>query len=194
MDLRQFNERLAKYEAKLKDLRTNPRRLPTIVGINLQNFYRKAFNEGGFYDNGFHPWQTTLRQSFGSGASSRYKPLGSGKRRLFGSIRFVPGSGFVKLVSALPYSAIHNEGGETHPMVTKKMRGYMWYMYYKSTTKRQRKKGEVSEIASMYKGIALTKKETLTVKIPKRQFLYDAPEVKQLVRGTIKNEILKIIL
>jgi hypothetical protein len=51
------------------------------------------------------------------------------------------------------YAAIQNFGGITHPRVTKKMRGWAWYMLKKTGLE-------------IYKGIALTKKDRLNVRIP----------------------------
>lgn len=50
------------------------------------------------------------------------------------------------------YALIQDRGGTTHPKVTKRMRRWAWFMY-----------GETGE--DMYKGIALTKKSTLTVNL-----------------------------
>ena len=58
--------------------------------------------------------------------------------------------------SAMPYAEIHNSGGELK--VTPQMRKFFWAMYYKTQDSR-------------YKWMALTEKETLTIHIPKRQFI-----------------------
>ena len=54
---------------------------------------------------------------------------------------------------AQKYARIQDKGGTTHPTVTKRMRGWAWYMFYKTKDEK-------------YKGIALTKKAKLTVRIP----------------------------
>lgn len=51
------------------------------------------------------------------------------------------------------YARIQDKGGTTRPTVTKRMRGWAWYMFYKTKDEK-------------YKGIALTKKSRLTVRIP----------------------------
>lgn len=51
------------------------------------------------------------------------------------------------------YAKIQDEGGTTHPRVTKRMRRWAWFMYYETGN-------------DMYRGIALTGKKKLDVKIP----------------------------
>lgn len=53
----------------------------------------------------------------------------------------------------VPYADIQDKGGTTHPTVTKRMRGWAWYMYAKWGEER-------------WKWLALTKKSKLDVKIP----------------------------
>lgn len=57
-----------------------------------------------------------------------------------------------------PYARIHQFGGVTRPRVTDRMRRWAWRQWYETEDER-------------YKAIALTKKESLTVRIPKRPFL-----------------------
>jgi HK97 gp10 family phage protein len=59
------------------------------------------------------------------------------------------------------YGAIHEFGGEVHPRVTSKMRGWAFAMF--------RETGN-----DMYLGIALTKKETLNITIPARPYMRPA--------------------
>jgi len=54
---------------------------------------------------------------------------------------------------SVPYAKIQDEGGTTHPSVTKRMRGWAWYMYFKWGEER-------------FKWLALTKKSKLDVVIP----------------------------
>ena len=54
---------------------------------------------------------------------------------------------------SVKYAWIQDKGGVTHPRVTKRMRGWAWWAFSESGDE-------------MYKGIALTKKATLNVKVP----------------------------
>lgn len=111
--------------------------------------------------------------------------------------------------SNVPYAAIHNEGGEI--TVTEKMKRYFWfkylqiegskrvkegktklessYGYKKSGDKRNNKKNrELSDEAAFYKAMAL-KKVGDKIKIPQRQFIGDSPEVEQIVRDVVEDNI-----
>jgi len=72
------------------------------------------------------------------------------------------------------YAKTHNEGLTVHPRVTEKMRKFAWYKYS------QTKKKDPQQ-AKMWKGIALTKKLRLTIKMPKRQFMGMNPELNKLI-------------
>jgi len=89
---------------------------------------------------------------------------GKGKKtsQMFRNIGFLVGAGDDRWTIAIgtgiggtqsvPYAKIQDEGGTTHPRVTKRMRGWAWFMYRKTDD-------------DMYKGIALTKKSKLDVVI-----------------------------
>jgi hypothetical protein len=59
----------------------------------------------------------------------------------------------VARTQTVPYAKIQDEGGVTHPRVTKRMRRWAWWAFGASG-------------ADVYRGIALTSKRKLTVKIP----------------------------
>ncbi|MDE6267023.1 MAG: phage virion morphogenesis protein [Muribaculaceae bacterium] len=95
-----------------------------------------------------------------------------------------------------PAAAIHNEGGEIK--VTAKMKKFFWYKYYSTTgsfgrrkdgTKRKDKRTiQLSTEAEFWKFMALMKVGS-TIKIPRRQFLGNAPEVEKTVREIIEENI-----
>ena len=183
----EFKRRLKERESQIKQMIRST--APRIVGAKLANFYKENYRKGGYLDNGFHPWSTTWRQRMGAkGAEGRYSPLLSKRNRLFSAIQYSPGDASVTIYNNTPYAKIHNEGGETHPRVTKQMRKYFWAMYYKNGGKNG------SVLADTYKWMALTKKKTLSLKIPKRQFIYDSAEAKRMVKEIIKEETKKILL
>jgi len=107
----------------------------------------------------------TSREDYLTGP--RPKKLGVGTGNLRSRIRsIVEASGNdinIKVGTDVIYGRIHEKGGTTHPTVTKKMRGWAWYMYGKT--------GE-----DKFKGLALTRKNRLTIKLPARPFL--SPAVK----------------
>lgn len=75
-------------------------------------------------------------------------------------------TGLVVISSNAHYAGIHNEGGITHPQVTPKMRKYAWARYYEAGGKKA-----ASGEADFWKGLALTKKQTLGIKIPRCHFM-----------------------
>lgn len=142
------------------------------------------------------------RQAFFSEAWQRRKsPLRPGTAILSGqnlrrSIRSEIRKNSIVFRSSLPYSAIHNEGGEIK--VTAKMKRFFWYKYYSTTGSFGRKKNgelrktkrniQLSTEAEFWKFMALMKVGS-TIKIPRRQFLGNAPEVEQTVREIIEENI-----
>jgi len=88
------------------------------------------------------------------------------------------GTGVNNTVS-VTYARIQDRGGTTHPRVTDRMRKWAWFMYRKEQGVQAREirkelpglsRAKVRETArmgaSMYLGIALTKKDRLTVHVP----------------------------
>ena len=78
--------------------------------------------------------------------------------------------------SSVPYAAIHNEGGTI--TVTRKMKGYFWYMYRLLTDNYKRKPTTEAEFC---KRMAL-KQVGSKIVIPKRQFIGMHPEVERIIR------------
>ncbi len=95
-----------------------------------------------------------------------------------------------------PAAAIHNQGGEIK--VTAKMKRFFWYKYYSTTgsfgrrkdgSRRQdRRNIQLSTEAEFWMHMALMKVGSY-IKIPRRQFLGNAPEVEQTVREIIEENI-----
>ena len=94
--------------------------------------------------------------------------------------------------STEPYAAIHNEGGRIK--VTRRMKGYFWYLYREATGSRQlRKDGKLrnnkhnrrlSDAAQFYRAMAL-KPVGSEITIPKRQFIGEHPQFTELVRQIV---------
>lgn len=134
-----------------------------------QNFERKAF----FTDK----WPGT----------KLHNPRGSMMARnnnLRNSIKYDIVGEQITWSSSLPYASIHNEGGEI--TVTEKMKRFFWAMYYKAAgavtkTKSQRNERLTIE-AQQWKNLALMKVGQ-KIKIEKRQFIGDHPQVRQAVQN-----------
>lgn len=187
MNAEEFKRRLRENAKEIAEMvRT---RAPKVVGVKASNFFRENFRKGGYMDNGFHAWPITKRQLSGEpGAGNKYSPLLSKRSRLFSAIQYKPMDAAVEIYNDTPYAEIHNEGGVTHPTVTKEMRKYFWRMYYKNGA------ADGGPRADKYKWMALTDKSHLTIRIPQRKFIYNSPEVEALVSDTLKAEVKKILL
>jgi phage gpG-like protein len=129
--------------------------LPVVVGETAVNFFKDSFDRGGFIDKSFERW--TPRKD-----KLQHKLL---LKTFFlkNSIQVVRSSpDEVEVASVMNtkynYAEIHNNGGIINIPVTAKSRKFFWFMY-KATKD------------PTYKNMALSKKETFAVKMPKRQFI-----------------------
>lgn len=189
----------ALVKAKQREIRDAiHRRLPVKIGRMATDHFQENFRRGGFVDGGLHPWPITRRQQNsvpGGSAAGKYGPLMSARKNLYGSIRYVPGDAQVTVGTSVPYAAVHNQGATitAHPRVTPKMRKFAWAQFFKAGGKAATTPG--ASAAGMWKALALTKKDKLTVtsKIPQRKFLGPSQELTQKVSQTIENEIKNIL-
>jgi len=155
-----------------------------------KNFERKAFFS--------KPW--AARKSGKKGSLL----VASGLLRK--SIRAELTNNGIRFSSSLPYADIHNNGGEI--IVTAKMKRFFWAKYYElsgkvkvnaKTRKVSKKSQRYSEEAEYYKNLALMKVGDKIV-MPQRQFVGNAPEVNQIVKEVVEDNLkdietyIKIIL
>ena len=202
MDIKDFS---ASLKAKKKELDTLVRReLPIKVGRMAKDHYQENFRKGGFVNEGLKRWPQTKRQSTGSkSAAAGYSPLLSRRNHLFSSVKYTPGDYRVRVANDVEYAPLHNWGGETHPTVTPRMRKFAWAMYHKAAGIRNKaakgkRKGktrqrELPPEAGMWKGLALTRKTKLKVKIPQRQFIGESTELNKQIRQTVETGIRNIL-
>lgn len=98
--------------------------------------------------------------------------------------------------SKVPYAKAHNEGETITIPVTDKMRRFAWAMYYNEAGSgvRTNKAGAtyqsvgVGKKANPWKGLALTQKKTLTVKLPKRQFMGKSNALNKEILESLSKE------
>ena len=64
-------------------------KLPRKVGVVAVNHFKQNFRDGGWLDNGLHPWKRTRRQE-GTGTNASRGPLLSGREHLMKSIQHQP--------------------------------------------------------------------------------------------------------
>ncbi|MBW4755811.1 phage virion morphogenesis protein [Prevotella melaninogenica] len=200
MDIKDFSELIKSQSRDLDKLMR--RQLPIKVGRMAKDHYQENFRQGGFVNRGLQKWPATRRQQSGAtSAAASYGPLLSGRNHLFSSIKYMPGDYRVTVSNDLPYAAIHNQGGTISTTVTPKMRRFAWYMYYNTSErppkgqkgKKKSSAQSASPQAEFWRNLALTRKQKLTVKIPKRQFIGKSEELTKSINEKIEQEIINIL-
>jgi phage gpG-like protein len=110
----------------------------------------------------------------------------------------------VTIENRTPYAAIHNEGGTISVPVTAKMKRFAWAKYYEASGRKRTKDGKThkrrkplspqeSEAAEAWKRLALTKKTSLRITIPRRQFMGNSLELRQKLQEMIEKELMNIM-
>ena len=127
----------------------------------------------------------------------------SERKVLFKSIKYIPADYRVKISNDVVYAPIHNWGDTVHPAVTDKMRKWAWRQFYKSAgiRKNASKKTRASRLkeaaanpqAQMWKGLALTRKKKLSIRIPQRQFIGESEELNEKIEKKITEKIFNIL-
>ncbi len=127
--------------------------LPEKAGEKALQFFLASFIKQGFTDTSFIPWVKRKDDLTHKLLNQSYALKASGKidKADLTEVNISFGEG-------LNYAAIHNEGGTITVKVSAKMKRFFWYMYKKTEDEK-------------WKWMALTKNETLTIKIPKRQYI-----------------------
>lgn len=202
MDIKDFAKLIREKRKELDELMR--RRMPIIVGRRAKDHFQNNFRKGGFVNDGLHSWPKAKRQFSGSSAASNYGTLLSSRNHLFSSIKYMPSDYRVKIVNDVPYAPVHNWGGVTKPTVTPKMRRFAWAMYYQTGGKSKggpkghesAEKGQdvaLSPAAQMWRGLALTKKKKLEIKIPQRQFIGQSRELEERIRADVETQIESVL-
>lgn len=176
------------------------RKLPVAAGKIAKQHFQDNFHKGGFVNGGLHPWTPSKRlSSGGTGADSQYPTLLSSRKHLFSSIGYTPGHAKVTVFDDVIYAPVHNEGGIVTVPVTAKMRRFAWAKYYAlggggkgAQEGRKTPKSANPEAAARWKGLALTKKQALTINIPRRQFMGESAELTEKIAEYLEKELLKI--
>lgn len=201
-----MNEVDQKLKKILQDLRVLvDRKIPVATGKLAKDHFQDNFRKGGFVNGGLHEWPPAKRLSSGdASAAAKHGTLLSSRNHLFSSIKYQPGTAQVTIFNDVVYAEIHNDGGTVHPKITPKMRRYAWVKYYElggggkgpQKGRKGAKNGNpasVPKAAEKWKALALTKKESLTIKIPKRQFMGPSEELNARLNAYVEKEVLRIL-
>ena len=187
MDNSQFSTLLTQHAEQIAE--ACRRTIPIQIGHLASDMFKDNFRRAGYQGNGFTPWAITRRQqSGGTDAGSQRTPLLSANNHLMSSIQYVPSDFSVVISNPVPYAAIHNEGG-TIPM-TPAMRAHWWKEYYAHGGHVKGSTTPEKPESKKYKALALTKHN---IRIPKRQFMGDSPELQALISQRIKSTITDIL-
>jgi phage gpG-like protein len=83
------------------------------------------------------------------------------------------------------YARAHNEGETIMVPVTPKMRKFAWAMHYQEA-------GGDKKANTRWKGLAMTKKESLTIKLPMRRFMGTSPILNDVLFNAFREEFNKL--
>jgi phage gpG-like protein len=188
---------LEKLREELHRLRTDV--LPIKAGNLAVRHFKQNFYVGGYQDGDIRRWPDTWRQRHGGkDAASRYSPLLSRRNRLMSATRFTPENGQVTVINDTPYARIHNEGGTVSQTITitPKLRKFAWAKFFEAGGGKGKGKGQdIPEEAKVWRGLALTKKTSIsrTITIPRRQFMGKSRELVEEIRTLMKQEIERLL-
>lgn len=142
------------------------KRLPELtrrVAVQAADEFDQNFTRQAFFNQ---RWQSSKRQQREGGSTL----IKTGDLRR--SVRYDVTADRITFYSSRPDAVIHNEGGTVRPRVTPQMRKWAWAMHKKT--------GE-----SKFKGLALTSKTQLTIRIPQRQYVGQHPMLDAAIERTI---------
>lgn len=173
------------------DIQDILRRILKDIQVELSDEFDRNFERQAFFSEAWQRKKSPFRQG-------GHILLDTGRLRR--SIQSRTTADSITFYTDLPYAAIHNEGGEI--VVTERMKRYFWHKYFAATGSFGRKKDgsrrndkrtlQLSSEAEFWKFMALKKAGT-TIKIPRRQFLGASPEVEQVVRTIIEENLSEYI-
>jgi len=159
-DLDRFFDRLDKDFLK--------RVVPSIVAEKATEFYKHRFTAKADVNN--RSWPPAKHPpSRGSLMVRSGNLMASVRPSLINSKKVIISAGSSKV----PYAQLHNEGGTNKITVTNKMRKFAWAMKYKTN-------------ADQWKYLAITKKTTISINIPKRQYMGTSQYLRNLLMDNIK--------
>lgn len=171
----------------MTDVQTMIRRTLRDIEVELADEFDRNFERQAFFSEA---WQRRKSPTRPGG----HILLDTGRLRQSITSRITDKS--IVFTSDLPYSAIHNEGGEI--VVTERMKRFFWHKYYEAsgsfgrrkdgTPRKDRRTRQLTTEAEFWKCMALMKTGK-SIKIPRRQFLGKSPEVEEAVRTIIEENL-----
>jgi hypothetical protein len=162
---------------EIKRVRKGIKELPLLIGNDAEKFFKDGFRKQAWQgDNGDEKWDKRQHDL----TPDRPILIGKGTANLKKGLRkFVAGNYIAVKVTgiAVKYADVHNFGATIKVRITKQSRKFAWAMFYKTGNE-------------MYKAMALTKKDSYTVKIKRRQFLGPTKQLDAINQKRIDKMIL----
>lgn len=144
----------------------------TIVEAHAINFFKESFFKEGFTDTSFQKWENRKQPDYRAG-----RAILTDTGHLRESIEVAEKTGnSITIGTYAPYAKIHNEGGTINIPITKKMRGHFWKMFKETGN-------------TKWKYMALTKKQNISLKFPKRQFIGESATLMKILDTELKKYI-----
>jgi len=170
--------------------------IPEMIAEEHRRGFRRSFREQRFYDYGSRKWEKPERTDTGTAfppptrshltRNTLIGKAGAGGSGLQDSFKTKATKDKVIISNTKEYAGAHNEGAKIKIPVTKDMRKFAWAMYYKS-----KKRG--AKNYESWKGLALTKKRSITVTIPQRKFMGHSKKIDDNVEKEITQELNEIL-
>ena len=160
---------------------------PRKAGKEAVDFIHSNFDREGYQDGSLDKWASPKRKRKKGKAATQYKTLHSGRNSLRNSFRYDVETAKAIIRTDVEYAAIHNEGGEiTHP-ISRRQRVKAYETHVKKTGSRHREQN------SMWKGLALTKRTSYAVKMPRRQFIGPSTDLGNKLRDMAEKDLKRIL-
>jgi len=215
-NLKEFFAEMEKKKREIDDLVR--RKMPVHAGRIAVDHVQDNFRKGGFMNDGLQKWKKSNRELHGgSSAADSYRTLMSGRNHLYSSTKYILGDARVTIQNDVKYAGIHNFGGKINVNITPKMRKYFWWKYIQAAGIKKTKEGKtdwgtlhniktgenkswrisqsnrsIGGKATMWKSLALTKKKTLNINMPQRQFIGYSKELHENLQNKLDQELEKI--
>jgi phage gpG-like protein len=153
--------------------------VPTIISREAIKFFQERFTTKEWDGT---PWPETKRPVKRGTLMVRSGDLvNSIKEKSKSPEKVVISAGSDKV----PYARVHNEGETITVPVTPKMRKFAWAMHYQEA-------GDDKNANTPWKGLALTKKQTLTIKLPMRRFMGPSDKLNDVLFNALRDEFNKL--
>jgi len=143
------------------------------VAVELTDEFDRNFERKAFFDEA---WPA---EKFKNSNGSQMTRSGTLRQ----SINHTVLNDIITWQSSLPYASIHNTGGEI--TVTPNMKKFFWAMFYKNGGKGT-EEDELTTEAKQWRSLAYKKVGDI-LKMPKRQFIGDHPQVHQSIKDVFND-------